>query len=94
MLGIEIKGERMTREEAIHIIENLNPTNTNSSFDAYVIGEALTMAISALSVPEREKETDAERIKQNLSELAQYNADMLKAFNAGKELAEKEKKGD
>jgi rRNA maturation endonuclease Nob1 len=39
----------MTREEAIHILENLKPTNTNSSFDAYVIGKALTMAISALS---------------------------------------------
>lgn len=39
----------MTKEEAIHILENLKPTNTNSSFDAYVVGEALTMAISALS---------------------------------------------
>lgn len=44
----------MNREEAIHILENLKPTNTNSSFDAYVIGEALTMAISALSEKEWE----------------------------------------
>lgn len=52
-------------------------------------------AIEVLStVPEREKGTDTERIKQILSELAQYNADMLKAFNAGKELAEREKGTD
>lgn len=38
----------MNREEAIHILENLKPTNTNSTFDAYVIGEALTMAVQAL----------------------------------------------
>ena len=38
----------MTREEAIHIIDNLKPTNTKSSFDAYVIGKAITMAIQAL----------------------------------------------
>ena len=39
----------MTREEAIHILKSLKPTNTNSLFDAYIIGKALTMAISALS---------------------------------------------
>ena len=39
----------MTREEAIYIINNLKPTNTKSSFDAYVVGKAITMAIEALS---------------------------------------------
>lgn len=39
----------MTKVEAIHILENLKPTNTSSSFDAYDIGKALIMAISALS---------------------------------------------
>ena len=38
----------MTREEAIHILDNLKPTNTKSSFDAYVVGKAITMAIKAL----------------------------------------------
>lgn len=38
----------MIREEAIHILNNLKPTNTKSSFDAYVVGEAITMAIKAL----------------------------------------------
>ena len=38
----------MTREEAIHILANLKPTNTKSSFDAYVVGKAITMAIEAL----------------------------------------------
>lgn len=36
------------REEAIHILANLKPTNTKSSFDAYVVGKAITMAIEAL----------------------------------------------
>ena len=39
----------MTRKEAIHILDNLKPTNTKSSFDAYVVGKAISMAISALS---------------------------------------------
>ena len=38
----------MTREEAIHILYNLKPTTTKSSFDAYVVGKAITMAIKAL----------------------------------------------
>ena len=38
----------MTREEAIHILDNLKPTNTKSSFDAYVVGKAITMATEAL----------------------------------------------
>ena len=38
----------MIREEAIHILDNLKPTNIKSSFDAYVVGEAITMAIKAL----------------------------------------------
>lgn len=38
----------MTKEEAIHILDNLKPTNTKSSFDAYVVGKAITMAIHAL----------------------------------------------
>ena len=38
----------MTREEAIYILNNLKPTNTKSSFDAYVVGKAITMAIKAL----------------------------------------------
>jgi len=38
----------MTREEAIHILGNLKPTNTKSSFDAYVVGKAITIAIKAL----------------------------------------------
>lgn len=38
----------MTREEAIHILENLKPTNAKSSFDAYVVGNAIAMAIEAL----------------------------------------------
>ena len=39
----------MTREEAIHILNGLKPTNTKSSFDAYVVGKAIVMAIEALS---------------------------------------------
>ena len=38
----------MSKEEAIHILDNLKPTNTKSSFDAYVVGKAITMAIKAL----------------------------------------------
>ena len=58
-----------------------------------IIGKAIQNGIPLDDVKaEIEKKTDVERIKQNLSELAQYNADMLKAFNAGKELAEKEKR--
>lgn len=38
----------MNKEEAIHIIENLRPTDTRSSSDAYIVGKALTMAIHAL----------------------------------------------
>ena len=38
----------MTREEAIHILNGLKPTNTKSSFDAYVVGKAIVMAIEAL----------------------------------------------
>lgn len=38
----------MTREEAIHILDNLKPPNTESSFDGYVVGKAITMAIEAL----------------------------------------------
>ena len=38
----------MKREEAIHILDNLKPTNTKSSFDAYIVGNAITMAIKAL----------------------------------------------
>ena len=55
----------MNREEAIHILENLKPTNTNSSFDAYVIGEALTMAISALE----KNDSVIEDIKQEIAKI-------------------------
>ena len=75
----------MTKEKAIECLNYQNEKFFGGQ------SEALKMAISALSVSKRENKTDAERIKQNLSELAQYNADMLKAFNAGKELAEKER---
>lgn len=43
----------MTREEAIHILDSLKPTNTKSSFDAYVVGKAITMAIKALENPKQ-----------------------------------------
>ena len=48
----------MTREEAIYILDNLKPTNAKSSFDAYVVGKAITMAIEALSA---EPLTDKEK---------------------------------
>lgn len=38
----------MTRKEAIKILDQLKPTNVKDTFGAYVIGEALTMAIEAL----------------------------------------------
>ena len=46
----------MTKEEAIHILANLKPTNTKSSFDAYVVGKAITMAIEALEQEPSEQE--------------------------------------
>lgn len=39
----------MLREEAIYIIDHLKPTDFKDSFDAYIVGEALNMAIKALS---------------------------------------------
>ena len=38
----------MTYKEAIHILNNLNPTKQYDENDAYYIGQALTMAIQAL----------------------------------------------
>lgn len=56
----------MTREEAIYILDNLKPTNTKSSFDAYVVGKAITMAINALSAIEDIK-----------AEIAEYKDDKI-----------------
>ena len=39
----------MTNEEAIRILDNLKPTKQYDENDAYYIGQALTMAIQALS---------------------------------------------
>lgn len=80
----------MTREEAKTILEEVKMLDDSMYQYNPIYLEALDMAISALSFLERRKETVAERTKQNLSELAQYNSDMLKAFNAGKELVERE----
>ena len=46
----------MTREEAIHILHNLKPTDTKSGFDAYVVGKAIIMAIQALELTTDKKE--------------------------------------
>lgn len=51
----------MTREEiranAIHILDNLKPTNTENSFEAYVVGNVLTTAIQAIKEQEELEKT-------------------------------------
>ena len=69
----------MTREEAIHILNNLKPTNTKSSFDAYVVGKAITMAIKAL-----EQEPILDKIRTEIEEEQKGyppSADEYKTFN-------------
>lgn len=73
----------MTREEAIHILDNLKPTNTKSSFDAYVVGKAITMAIEAL---EQEPCDDAEQID--------YHDDFETALRKIHDYEERQKQND
>ena len=63
----------MIRTEAIHILDNLKPTNTKSSFDAYVVGNAITMAIKAL---QQEPCDDAVSRQAVLDLVADYDLSM------------------
>ena len=51
----------MTREEAIHILDNIKPKDVDCSLNAYIVGKAITMAIKALE-QERKAITNQEYI--------------------------------
>lgn len=85
----ENKDDLISRQSLIEEFADMRDGYPIITNDQLTVKDVIEIILSMPSVPK--KETNTEYIKRTLSELAQYNADMLKAFNAGKELAEKEK---
>ena len=84
----------MTREEAIHILDTLKPTNTTSAYDGYIVGKAITMAIKALEQMDKIKAMGDElRIYQKAitNEVALIGFNMAVAI-CNKHLGESEEK--
>jgi len=61
------KGEHgMRAKEAIYILDHLRPADTKDSFDAYIVGEALAMAINALEQePTKEEKALLQKWRDN-----------------------------